>query len=551
MTALFTDEAGVSLKFWLASDPSGQYAHKIIANGGDVVTRKEPPENDQVILLSHVPLRNRISFTFDLVDQSIANAEIADFRKYKLAPGEHPVEKRGFSDTDTAQLAVRNAAEAENSLKRAKLETKQPHKTFRFNAEKDEYILEQVRLHPKYRTSHKFFADLSRHEKLAGHTGNSVRSRFRLHLLPSLEYVYQIDDHDQVVLDANGDKIRVPLVDLPKTLKNRFTAEEDYYLCKEVYDHVLKKDPKRELPKDDNGDIDENYLSVGVSYFDEYSKRHPEHSSSSWRDRYRKFAKSVGVQIYIRYYEECIRAGITPRPMKDQTSRNSKQKRGLGMNEKFLPRVSHIEVEDNALDEEIGEVKNSNIDDALKEVDSNHTKISNDFDSSDESDDEVIFGFHAESQSQFDLQALHPIEYAPKDVTVSDLLLPAFYDIDRKNFIQIILKVLQRVDQTGLQGIYEDFQKLGITYQFTGHIFMATNISALHINMFLEAFMKRLSDFSDSDVHRALRISNVPGIWNNKTDKLLKAKKFDQLRRLHSEEDIRHRIEFLKQLERF
>lgn len=551
MSAIFIDEAGAPLNFWLAGDPSGVYANKILSHGGHVTTRKEPPENDQVIVLSHTALPNRISFSYKLVDDSIAFTEMPDIRPYKLVPGELVLNKRDFSEADTAQLAVRAAAEAENSLKRPKLEPKQPHKTFRFNAEKDEYILEQVRLHPKYRTSHKFFADLARHEKLAGHTGNSVRSRFRLHLLPSLEFVYQTDEFDQVVLDANGEKVRIPLVDLPKTLKNRFTADEDYFLCKEVYDHVLKKDPKRELPKDSDGDIDENYLSVGVSYFDEYAKRRPEHSSSSWRDRYRKFAKSVGVQKYIRYYEECIRLGIPPRPMKDQTSRNAKPKRNLTMNEKFLPHVSHVDVEDNALDEEIGEVKNSNIDDALKEVDNNHTKIENEFDLSDESDAEAAYGFRPDSQSQVDLQALHPIEYVSKDVTVSDLLLPAFYKIDRDNLIQNILKVLLSVDQTGLLGMYDGFQKLGISYQLTGHIFMATNISALHINMLLEAFMKRLREQGQNDAYRALRITDIPGIWNNKTDKLLKENKYAVLRQLHSLEDIRNRVEFLKQLERY
>ena len=66
---------------------------------------------------------------------------------------------------------------------------------------------------------------------MRGHTGNSIRSRFRKHLESRLNYIYKTDDQDQLIRDEAGNLIKIGLDEMPGTLKNKFTPEDDYLLC--------------------------------------------------------------------------------------------------------------------------------------------------------------------------------------------------------------------------------------------------------------------------------------------------------------------------------
>lgn len=162
--------------------------------------------------------------------------------------------------------------------------------TNRFTEEQDEFILERIRENPRLRNSHKFYDTLATMEILNNHTQNSIRSRYRRLLQHRLYYVYKIDDFDRLVYDKHGEKIKVGIEDIGGTLKNKFTAEDDYILCKAL------KDAKR----------------VVYSVFSDLYRKNPHHSINSWRDRYRKFVGDGDIEAYITYYEKKISVGETP-----------------------------------------------------------------------------------------------------------------------------------------------------------------------------------------------------------------------------------------------
>ena len=89
----------------------------------------------------------------------------------------------------------------------------------RFTIEQDEFILEHIRRKPRFRQSQKFYAQLALLEPLRGHTGNSIRSRFRKHLESRLNYIYKTDDQDQLIRDEAGNLIKIGLDEMPGTLK--------------------------------------------------------------------------------------------------------------------------------------------------------------------------------------------------------------------------------------------------------------------------------------------------------------------------------------------
>lgn len=65
-----------------------------------------------------------------------------------------------------------------------------------------------------------------------------------------------------------------------------------------------------------DGVLNEANFLVSISFFDEFARQNTAHSSLSWRDRYRKFARVYGLQRYRDDYRKAMGTKEGPQPMK-------------------------------------------------------------------------------------------------------------------------------------------------------------------------------------------------------------------------------------------
>ena len=179
-----------------------------------------------------------------------------------------------------------------------------------FTRQEDDMILEEVRKNPHRRSTHKLFHEIA--EKIGRHTGNSIRYRFRTHLQNELKYVYKTDDEGNLITDSVGKYI--PTEAMPSTMKNKFTARDDYTLAKAVMDNIADRP---ESTPDDARD-----LVLPGKFFEQMAKDHPNHTRAAWRDRYRKFVVPYGVDKYLSYYEDELSANRVPEEIKNFTGRH-------------------------------------------------------------------------------------------------------------------------------------------------------------------------------------------------------------------------------------
>ncbi|SCU98412.1 LAMI_0F14510g1_1 [Lachancea mirantina] len=223
------------------------------------------------------------------------------------------------------------------------------HNKSSFTEEEDEFILDVVRKNPTRRTTHTLFDEISHY--VPDHTGNSIRHRYRVYLAKRLKYVYEVDASGKLVRDENGNLIKTNV--LPKSLKNKFTAEEDYSLAtdvkKQFYRDLYQLDPdtgkslitdddapneaaRRALMMDPNNipgsepsfqqyRVGERRGPVPREFFKTYAEKNPNHTENAWRDRFRKFLLSYGIDNYVAYYEREMDQGRSPEAMKNMTNR--------------------------------------------------------------------------------------------------------------------------------------------------------------------------------------------------------------------------------------
>ncbi|CEP64605.1 DNA-binding transcription factor RAP1 LALA0_S12e02762g [Lachancea lanzarotensis] len=223
------------------------------------------------------------------------------------------------------------------------------HSKANFTIEEDNFILDVVRKNPSRRTTHTLFDEISRF--VPAHTGNSIRHRYRVYLAKKLDFVYEVDNQGRLVRDGNGDLIKTTV--LPKALKKKFVAEEDYDLAvsikRQFYQDVYQTDPdtrksliseddapneaaRRTLTMDTNVKpgtepsledfrVGERRGPVPREFFKLFAQNHPTHTENAWRDRFRKFLLSYGIDKYIEYYRHELAQERTPEAMKNFTNR--------------------------------------------------------------------------------------------------------------------------------------------------------------------------------------------------------------------------------------
>lgn len=604
---LLTDDSGLPMAFYIhAQDPLGEKYLKIIRENGGYIEPSEvnADKNLYVQLLSY-PVPRRTTFSFQFIDDYLEKGGSVYLEPYQLNPAKRSADELDEQDVRTAKAM----AQAMNKKSKGP-----PKSTTKFTVEADNYILEQVRLKPRLRTSHKFFEDLAQHDLLKGHTGNSVRSRYRAHLEHKLLYVYKTDDYDRLILDANGDRIVVP-VNQAKTIKNRFTAQDDYTLCDHIINHVLTTQDRETLQTADDkltrlpdGVLNEANFLVSISFFDEFARQHTSHSSLSWRDRYRKFARVYGLQRYREDYRKALNTKEGPQPMKNLTSRESKSEKKAQITAKKLKAnqvrmdmsahdqalladelarnhsqlhhnhhlthqldsagvaaVANMAVGQGALDEEIGEVKNSNIDDALRQVGVGAGRVQIE-------DDLVNPDVRALGIHQTDHSAIHPnlggasvdghefeglelkvdadsqdpwakyMVYLPRDALLTALFSDKFIQFE-PNVIDRARELLTTLEPDDVGVLFDEFEKMGFTRAFVGHILKVTSSSVRYINEYLYTLREALHD-DRIDLVEVLFPRGHNGLWTPEQDLDLKEGNMEKLRN-HDAESIAARRQFL------
>lgn len=565
---VFTDNNGQPMVFHIdVLDPQReQYTQLITQHGGLVRNDPECPGN--VASLSSFPAHD-MKFLFSFVEDAIRKGRVPLLENYRF-------QKRGYEpELDAVMSQVKK--------QKTKLTTK-------FTAEADNYILEQVRMKPRFRTSHKFFEELAQHELLRGHTGNLVRSRYRAHLEHKLEYVYKTDEFDRLVLDANGERIMLPATD-SKTIKNRFTAEDDFNLCNDIINHVLTHQDHNTLKYEQKADVggeflgktpvelvllpegyyNEDKFSVLISFFDDYARHNPSHLSLLWRDRYRKFARVFGLQRYRDYYLENVKTKEGAQPMKNLTSRQKEDKKrpekkkteidealaAVGANSHLLthPHQYNSALDNNAaaavatmavsarqdpLDEEIGGVKNSNIHEALRNANAGAGV-----------EDEVL----PLSIGGTDHLAIHPnlggsgvdddftlgmkieesdlvpyakeMAYLPALATIDDLFLPHYFrHAAPESVVADAVAFVLRLQPDDVGHVFSHFELLGFSRRFTGHILRTTSASVLGVKVFLENMAKHSAL---TPLHDWLFPRETNGLWTEDYDEALRQGYLDQI----------------------
>ncbi|KAK6465423.1 Rap1, DNA-binding-domain-containing protein [Scheffersomyces coipomensis] len=396
---LFTYTNGRSLMFYIPpKDPQrNKFKSLIISNGGIIVDTKptELQNHNDIIIVSTKPILDVLqddgiyNVNFDFILNSLENGELESLEdyRYKLNTQETVIAPSHGQDSNAVNTAVATTGTGTALGGRG-------HN--RFTLEKDEFILQQIRLNPRFRQSHRFFEELSQEPILKGHTGNSIRSRFRKHLVKKLLWVYSFDENNKVIKDNEGNPVKLGYDELPDTLKNKYTAHDDYSLCLDALAYIKEINSSSTEPIDIN-----KKLPLPYSFFNDMFKKIPKHSLHSWRDRYRKFVGDGTLQSYITYYESSIANGVAPRTLTRvnefsrsvQEFRDAVRSTGEGssssttaaapvaavaspttiVNSSGLPALNRKRKLDDgiadssrsALDEEIGELKSSNIDATL------------------------------------------------------------------------------------------------------------------------------------------------------------------------------------------
>lgn len=476
---------------------------------------------------------------------------------------------RGLADPSPQQhMSLQGALEStsdpfSNALNScASVATTRPH--HRYNDEKDEFILEQVRLHPHLRNTHHLFLELAKESVLMGHTGNSIRSRYRKVLAPRLDYVYKINARGEPERDKQGNLVILGPDQLPATLKNRFNGDDDYAMCRMARDYLLDRD----VDIFDGSRESQAKFALPYTFFSALYKKCPTHSLHSWRDRYRKHVGEGTLSRYIDYYNDCHVKGLTPRPllrisddkvkleqfksidsMRGERKRNSVERDLLeatapivqeqlkraqyenneNIDAELLNHPPHQEYVTPPLQAEMDEVANA-VADALGQHPSSG----------------FIKPEHVESRTDGGITQL-AIEYVDEDVEFVDLLDGNDILAKTKQFFEKVQAICDSTENA--IKLFELFSAIGIKEPLTSHAIRATTAVLDVIPLFLRRFLERLElDLNQEEGLRMcelLVIKGEKGIWNQEYDSWLGTGNEHLLEPYFLAEEIEERKAFL------
>ncbi|KAG7877173.1 hypothetical protein KL937_004864 [Ogataea polymorpha] len=537
------DQVLLGQKFILLGNSAANenVGHVIEELGGSVVSG----ENGQGIYLARSasdvnPSINVPVYSFNFVYTAQRDHVLPDLNDFKIRrPPQLPqnlninigeLAKTGLKENESVESALSMSAEP------------QKKRSMKFTELEDACILDLIRRNPNLRSTHSFFAKIAQLPVLSGHTGNSIRFRFRKILADKLDYVYQVDPQtNKLILDpVTNEPIKIK--DLPSLLKSQYTAEEDYELCKHILhfkENMSQYAKKRKL--DGN--------SIPESVFTELVAKFPRHSAMSWRDRYRKFASKYGLEEYMKYYEDCLAKNITPQPMKNLSSRakDSKDAKRMKLDDKndMVPSLDRIE----ALARVSVERKETE-ENAAKKEDSPEAKGEKDKRLDDGSASANLFEDANEDEIKALNDDLSKFDALPSIETEGNF---SFEELKKEDPEPLKNKSLINVEETCAQ-IEQIFGSFGSSITTSFELFKVMNekvglsmgwltywfdCSCGHLNLFMAAILNYIRNDE-------LILSNYPGFWTSEHDRMLKEEdKISDLIKLHGLESVTKRREAL------
>ncbi|CCE89404.1 DNA-binding transcription factor RAP1 TDEL_0A00720 [Torulaspora delbrueckii] len=459
------------------------------------------------------------------------------------------------------------------------------HNKASFTEAEDEFILDVVRKNPTRRTTHTLYDEISHY--VPNHTGNSIRHRFRVYLSKRLEFVYATDKNGKLERDEHGNLIKTK--NLPPSIKKKFTADEDYLLAigikKQFYRDLYQVDPdtgKSLITDEDsptavakrNMTMDPNHVPgtepsfqdyrvgdrrgpIAREFFKSFGENNPTHTENAWRDRFRKFLLSYGIDNYVGYYETAKEQGQEPEPMKNLTNRvkrpgiptpgnyNSATKRARSIGpEKASPNGSvapssaaaaiaatagnggnnlengaanYALAENELLDEDtmnfISSLKND-----LSKIESSipfeypqeiAEAIRNDF-----SNEEAIYDNVDPDTLPF-----------PPAIASTDLFLPAFFRMSStREFLEKLQEVISRdYEPSQAEKLVQDLcNETGVRKTFSTSILTALSGDLM---VFPRYFLNMFKNNANPPM-------DVPGIWTREDDRMLRSNKEEDIRAL-------------------
>ncbi|CAH2354777.1 putative DNA-binding protein RAP1 [[Candida] railenensis] len=460
-----------------------------------------------------------------------------------------------------------------------------------FTPEEDAKILEAVRRDPRRRTSHKLFDEIAK--ELTNHTGNSIRYRYRNQLESKLEFVYKTNSMGGLIYDDHGNPIHDSIDNLPKTMKNRFTMEEDKLLCEKIVEYNQKLHAK----KIEDGLTKEpldlySQLTAPVSFFRDMERICPTHTRAAWRDRYRKFATKYGIQ---RYIDDCEKDN-KPGPMKDFTKRGGRILKNSNSDDKSdsklgIKRKLEIDEEETAngkeivaLDEEIGGIKSSNVGVYNENSNFQQQNAENDEIEDEEDNDEFVDAEEnslgrttniaaatvasksgvnieesadsrrsfAEMMSQEDESQELAFSYPSPGITIDDIVIKSvFFEKEKDQLLEEINEII-RQGNLEILDLFAEFQKrLGFTDYFCTTIILYSSGVYEKIWAYIYAVIDKIYNYGQlkkNQIYLILEIEGIDGVWNKSYDDLLLSEieaDFETLKQVQSEVSIIRRKQFL------
>lgn len=412
-----------------------------------------------------------------------------------------------------------------------------------FTPQEDAQILEEVRRNPNRRSTHKLFEEIA--IKLKNHTGNSIRYRFRTHLISELQYVYEIDKNGKLILDEQGKPIKTKV--FPSTVKTKFTADDDYTLCSSVRKHLNEKQVGGEAAK-----LNPTEVVLPGKFFEKLAeeKNLKHHTKAAWRDRYRKFAIPFGIDKYIEYYQAEKKAGNTPEAIKNFTGKHLP---------KSLKRERNVEGEVEKLIEHNKQYDQTNESQNKKPKPAPETLPAPEVQVQAPRDPNNIFDTAAHEQlaaisqatSYYESDAAAAVAAAnklnsspvPEDFLTEDLVTAKFFEF--QPLISVVDKISEIVNRSyqsddAEQLISALYVEAGIQKKFGTFIITSVCGDLILIPKFVEIFLKT-GENPPRHVH---------GIWTPQDDEYLKSEipeRLDYLRRLHGSKRIELRKSFISE----
>lgn len=290
MSGVFTRDDGQRLKVYIDGAVKHDVDAKLTTNGASLVDDRR----DADIIILETPLL--LVIRPEWVDQLLLAEEML------------PVELYAYYDDEAISVTTTPPPPPKSKAR--------GH--YKFNPQKDEFILERVRQEPRKRKLLQFYVELANTPELRGHTGNSIRSRFNNQLAKKLAWVYDRDHDGNYKLDDQGQRMKT--TNIPDTHKTQFTHQDDYYLCQSIATEL--NHPTHDIEITDHAQFYRDEIEPRVNegkttmmlyaFFGRLAKEKPQHSQNLWRDHHRKYLLIDAVPYYLAYYEWCQRHGISP-----------------------------------------------------------------------------------------------------------------------------------------------------------------------------------------------------------------------------------------------